>query len=98
MIDERGYILLALAQGRQPDFGYIDPIKEVLSKCSVGHSLFQVAMRSSDHANVHLVLLERTNRAEFAFLQQAQQLYLHVEGQVSNFVEKRRTAVRQFDQ
>src|SRR5262249_20341598 len=58
---------------------------------------FEVAMGCSDHTHVGASRVRRSDSLELALLQHPQQLALHVEWQIANFIEEQGAAVRQFE-
>ena len=53
----------------------------------------QVAIGGGDDAHIHLHRALGADRIDFAFLQRAQQLDLHVQAQFADFVQEQRAAV-----
>src|SRR5438093_5266090 len=98
MVDQQRNILLALPQGWQMDGDNVQAIEEVLTETAGGDLGLEIAMGGGNDADVRLAPKRRPYRAEFAFLNQAEQLHLHFQGQVADLVEEGRAAVGQFDQ
>ena len=96
--DQGGNVLLAVAQRGEPEIHDVQPVEQIAAECSLFHFLRQVAVGGGDDPEVRAPMGERTDRAEFLFLQDAQQLGLQVERQLADFVEERRAAVGRFDQ
>ena len=69
-------------------------MKKVLAEFPLTHQSFQIAMRSHYYAYIHLDRFVATDALDFTFFQHAQQLGLHGERHVADFVEKNRTATR----
>ncbi len=93
MLDEKGDVLPALAQGRKGDGDDVDAIEEVLAKCSSLDRLAQVAIGCRDDAHFDLRLDIRSNFADQAILKDAQQLDLHRRRCLADLVEENRAAV-----
>ena len=53
----------------------------------------KIAVGGGDDAHIHLDRALGADRIDFAFLQRAQQLDLHVEAQFADFVEEQRAAI-----
>jgi len=75
---------------------YIEAIKEVFAEPSVRYCGFQVAMRSSDDANVDLDRSRTPDSFEFPLLQDPQQCDLRVGRKVTDFIQEDGAAIRQF--
>ena len=67
-------------------------MKEVLAEFAFAHQLFQIAVRGDDHAHVHRDGLVAADALHLALFQHAQQLGLHGERHVADFVEEERAA------
>ena len=67
---------------------------EILAEGAVAIGGFQVAVGSGDYAHVHRDVIVAAHRTNFLFLQDAQKLGLHFEGQLANFIEEDRAAMR----
>ena len=52
VVDQKGDVLLPLAKGRQVDRNHIKPVVEVFPEESLLHSLFEIAVRGSDHPHI----------------------------------------------
>ena len=57
----------------------------------------EVAVRSGDDADVDLDRLAATDALDHPFLEHSQQLRLHRQGELADFVEKDRSTVREFE-
>ena len=91
-------IFLTVAQWGEAQAEDVEAVEQVQAEPSGCHFRLQVAVGRGDDPQVHLAPLQRPYGAEFALLQQAQQLDLHIQRQVADFVEKRRAVVGQFHQ
>ncbi len=67
-------------------------MKQIRAESSLPDELFQVAVRCDNHARVHRNRFVAANALDFAFLQHAQQLRLHGEWHVTDFVQEQRAA------
>jgi hypothetical protein len=97
-LDQKWNVFLAIAQRRQGQTHNVEPVKKVFAETSRCDFLLQVAVRRGHDANVDLDALQRTQRAQFLFLQHAEQLHLQLQRQLPNLVEESRAAVGQLDQ
>jgi hypothetical protein len=71
---------------------HVEAVKQVFPKPALGHLRFQVAVGRRNDPDIHLDGLFLAYRVNFALLQEAQQLGLDVQGQLSNFVQKQRSS------
>jgi hypothetical protein len=91
--DERRKIVEALAQRRNGDRKHVESEEEVLAELAGGRACLEIAMRGRENTHVGAALLAAADALEGAFLQDAQQLHLHVEAHVTDLIEEQRTAV-----
>src|SRR5213078_1848068 len=73
------------------------PVEQILSEGAKVHCTFKINIRRSQHPNVRLDHLTATNSRELAILQHAQQSHLRRQTHLTNFVEKKRAAIRLFE-
>src|SRR5262249_3793978 len=59
---------------------------------------FEVTVRCSDHADIHIDLVIAADWPDFLFLQNAKQLGLHFQRQFADFVQKNSTAIGRLKQ
>src|SRR5262249_24186396 len=85
---QRGNIVKALAQWRQPNTGHIDAMEEILAEPALANVLFQVAVGGDDHANVNLDRLIAADALYFSLFKHAKQLGLHGQRHVADLIEK----------
>src|SRR4029077_9151093 len=88
-------VVLARAQRRNRDREDVEAVVEIVAKFAFRDRFLEIAIRRGDHAQVHLSRLRAADRLEFAFLQNAEQLYLQVKRQLADFVEEDGAAVGQ---
>ncbi len=74
-----------------------EPIIKVFAKRAFFQRRAQVAIRSGDHAHVHLQRLRSAQALKLALLQHAQQLHLDRRRHVADFIQKQRAFVRQLE-
>ncbi len=89
-----GNLLGALAKRRHVDADHAQPVVQVLAKLALGDALFQVGVGRGDDAHVHSQRSRLADRQDLPLLEKAQQLGLHVERKVADFVEEQRPARR----
>ena len=86
------YLFAPFAKRRNQNPNDRQPIVQVLSEFAFGHALFEIRIRRGNHAHVDALRACFAERHDFALLEEAQQLRLHVERQVADFVEEQRAA------
>jgi hypothetical protein len=94
--DEHQDVILSLPEGWRFDRKYIEPIKEVLPKGSLGNGGFQITIRGGDHPNVDMDRLGSADPLELPLLQYPQQGDLGVIWEFAHFIQEDRSAVGQF--
>ena len=90
---KNGNIFLAIAQRRNEEGNYVQPIEKILAKSAAGDFLLEVFIGGGDHANVHVSGLVRADAFEALFFQHAQHFGLRAQAHVSHFIEKQRAAI-----
>lgn len=93
MANEGRNVFLAFAQGGHLDRENVETIEQVLAEIARRHLFGQIAVGRRNDANIHLDRAFGTDRIDFAFLQRAQQLDLHVERQFADLVQEERAAI-----
>ncbi len=89
------HVGIALTQGRRDHRQYVEAVIQVFTEPTCCNFGFQIAVGRGDHTHIHLHLARTTNRVNGAFLQHAQQLDLHVQRHVANFIQEDGAAVCQ---
>ena len=87
-------VLSALAQRRQADREDVEPVEEVLAERSLLDERAEAAIGGRNEADVDSDGLGRSDGPHLAILDDAQERRLELEGQVADFVEEERAAVR----
>src|SRR5690606_22543415 len=96
-LEQQRQIAEPLAQWRHFDRKNVQAIKEVFAEITLCNRCRQVTVRGSDDANVARARLVAAHALEGAFLQYAQQLDLHRQAHVANFIQEQRAALSQFE-
>ena len=97
VLDQEGHILSPLAERRQLDGEYAEPVVEVAAKRAGLHHAAEVTVGSGDQADVEPARHAAAEGADLAVLDDAQQLRLEGEGEVFHLVEEERAPVRQLE-
>ena len=87
-------VLAHLAQRRHRELDHVQPVVEVLAEVAGLDQRRELLVRRADDAHVDRLLLRRADLAHLLLLDRAQQLDLHRQRQVGDFVEEQRAAVR----
>src|SRR5574343_863164 len=85
-------VLRAFAQGWHVQLDDIEPVIEILTKEPLLDTFAEILVRGTDDSYINRLLDHTTNLAHLFFLNGAQQLDLHGQGQIGDFVEKQGTA------
>ncbi len=88
---------VAVAQRRHSNREDVQAVKEILAERAVDDPLFELAMRRGDDAHVDLDALRAAEPLDLPFFENAQQLHLHIRGQVADFVEEDRRMVGELE-
>src|SRR5512137_950624 len=92
--DQHRDVLGPLTERRHADGKYVESVVEIFPEAPGAQILSQVTVGGRDDADVHLDGVGAAQALELAFLQDAQQLGLHVERQLANLIEEDRRTVR----
>src|SRR6266481_5812645 len=92
MFSQRNDVGDALSQRLQFDRNDIETIEQILAEMSGLHPLVEIAMRGGDDPHVYLLRPAADGRYD-AFLNRPQDLGLHGEVHVADFIEEQRTTV-----
>jgi hypothetical protein len=92
--DQKRDVLGPLAQGRHLHAHRVEPVVEIGPERAAVHLLAQVAVGGGEEADVEARRLGRAHALDDALLERAQELGLHVEGQLADLVEEHGAAAR----
>jgi hypothetical protein len=92
VIGKRRDFLAPLAQRRQMEPDDVQAVEEVFAEPALGHQRVQIGVGGGDDPDVDAVRLRVADRVHFAGLEKAEQLGLHVEAHVADFVEEQGAA------
>ena len=88
MINKKREILAALAQWRHAYLDHIQAVVEILAKRGLLHLGFQISVGGSHDAYVHFAFADAADGLHLTLLEHTQELDLHGQRQVGNFVEQ----------
>ena len=93
MTGQRNDVAGAVAQRRHQDGKHVQPVIQVLAEAALARHASQVAVGGADDAHIHLHRPFGADGIDFALLQGAQQLDLHVQAKLADLVQEQGTAV-----
>jgi hypothetical protein len=98
MLHQHRDVFAAFTQRGQGEADDVEAMIKVFAETAGGDFSRKIAVRGCDDSDIDLDALERTHRAEFAFLQDTQKFHLEFEGQVADFIEEGRATAGELDQ
>src|SRR5271163_1485289 len=98
MLDENWNVLSAAREPWNADLNRAQPVEKILAKTTCENFRAQVAIRRGNEAHVHLFCFRRPDALDFAILNHAQELRLHLQRSLTNFIQKYRATVCVFEQ
>lgn len=96
LLNVPGDLFRVLAQRRHPHLGLPDAKIQVIAEAASPHLGAQVAPGGCAEADVGGLLLRRAEALHFPRLQDAQELALHLERQLGDFIQNEAAAVRRW--
>ena len=97
ILRQEGNILRSFTERRELNREHAEPVVEVFAERFLVDSLFQVAVRGGDDPDVDLPWGIAADSVELVFLQDAEELGLGLQRQLTDLVEKQCTAVRELE-
>src|SRR2546421_11599812 len=94
IVDDCGNLRPSFAKWRHAQADYIQSIVQVFTKTTSGDHVLQVGVRCGDDTHINLDGTLLAQRLNFSFLQEPQQLWLHIEWKIADFIEEQRAAGR----
>ena len=98
VVRQQRNVFLPFVQRRNPNRNDRDPEKQVFAKTLLPHQFLQVAVGCRNQADVHRPVAHISQPPELVRLQHLEQLWLHRQVNVSDLVEKHRSAVGDLEQ
>src|SRR5215813_6757719 len=96
VLRQRHNVVATFAQWRQMNLDGIQPEQQVLPKLSLRYLSGQISIGSRQQPHVHFATLGRAHAFELPRFEHTQQLWLQVERNVRNLVEKQSPSICQF--
>ena len=90
------HVFPAFSQRRNRNGYHAHAVIEVFAEGTGGHHFFQIFIGGGNHAHINGGFLGPSHRTDAALLQDAQQLHLHGNAHLADFIEKDGPAVRHF--
>src|SRR6185436_18154294 len=97
VLHEERDVARPLAERREPDGHDVEAVKEVLAEGAARDELLEVAVRRRHEAHVDADRLDAADPLELALLKSAQELHLHLDGDLADLVEEERPAVGELE-
>ena len=93
MLSQRQYITMPFPQGRQPRLRDVQAIQQIETETAGGNGMLEIDVGRRHQAYIHGNRFARTDAHHLALLQHPQQLNLHGQRQVADFIQKQRAAM-----
>jgi hypothetical protein len=97
MADKRGNVLDAAGEAGDLQHNHAEPEEQVFAELAIGDCGAEILVRRRNDADVNGLDLAAADADDRPFFQHAEQLDLHVETHVADFVEKQRAAAARFE-
>jgi hypothetical protein len=92
-LGEQAYVFAAFTQRRNVNAHNVEAVEQILAEGAFGDFSFEVFVRGGEDADIRLERLIAADAGILAFLKHAQQLALHSERHVADFIKEERAAV-----
>src|SRR5258708_2863011 len=97
MLGEICDVLATIAQWRNGERQYIQPVVKIRPEFSGGDRGAKRPIRSCDYAHIQRYRASAAQRIYFAFLQHAQKFWLQLQRHLADFIQQKSAAIRQFE-
>ena len=94
MVGKGTDIRFALAQGRHMNRHDREAVIEVSAELSLTYEFFQIHIGRGQHPHIHLDAARAPHRFDFPFLKHAEEVDLHREGNIADFIQEQGAAIR----
>src|SRR5262245_55705128 len=98
MLPKQNYVVSAVAERRDIDLNDRQPVIQIEPETSNVAFLFQISIRSGDNPHVQRDVLQTSDSAERALLEDPEQLGLQAQVELAYFVEEQCSAISLFEQ
>ena len=96
MLRKQNDVRLTLRQIRHRNRENVQTVEQVFAELALRNQLFKIAASCSQKTNIGMKFFVAAHATKGTFLQKAQELYLCLHRQITNFVEEERTPVGGF--
>src|SRR4029077_14483560 len=93
IVHEQRHVFTSITKWRDLDWENIQSVKQVFAKLVVADHAVQVAVRCSNQAHIDMCGSCASQTFKFPLLKRTQQLWLQVEADVADFVQKETAAI-----
>src|SRR5437899_554833 len=93
MRNQRRNVVSPFAQWRKREWKNEYAMEQVLTEFAFAYQCFEIAVCGHDHAHVNTYRLGRADAFDFAFFEHPQQLGLHRQRHVTDFIQKESSAL-----
>src|SRR5450830_213959 len=97
VVRQEGDVGAPVAQGRQEDREHVEAVEKILAEAPLRHRGFEVPVRRGHEADVDRNRMKAAEPFELPLLQDAQELHLGRDGQISHLVQKERPLVGELE-
>ncbi len=98
MFSQSDYVLRALPQRGHPKLKLAEPMEEILAEASRGHGGVEILIGGGDDTDVDLDFSMTAQAVKRISVQHAQELHLSLRLQFADFIQKKCSLVREFEQ
>ena len=98
MLHQHGNVLGAFDKPGHADFDAVQAVEKIFAESAGQHFRAQVAVGGGDQAHIHFSYFRRSDALNFAVLDHAQKLGLHLRRRFADFIEKHGSAIGIFEQ
>src|SRR5262245_36425941 len=97
MVHEQRYIFAPFPQWRDRNREHVKAVIQILSEFSLPNHGQKVAVRRRNHPDIAMDRVGASQPFKLLLLYRAQQFWLQFQGDVSDFIQKERTTIREFE-
>src|ERR1041385_309418 len=98
MLSDEEHVAPTCFERRYVDPDHVDAVVQVLAEAALGNVGVEIAARRTHDASIERELASAADRSDLALLKRPQELHLHAERHLSDFVEEQSATVRPNEQ